>query len=249
MFGDNPIRENEAHLDGASLAVQDIFYTLQGEGPQAGRAAVFVRLAGCNLACTFCDTDFESKIDNRLTLNQIMHVVCSMKNKAQLLVLTGGEPLRQNVLPLIEACLGAGFELVQIETAGTLWQEGLEDWADGTSPKVQIVCSPKTPRVHPRLPLFCDHYKYIIEAGRISREDGLPTWGTQASTEKMPQKLYRPSHGGTIWVSPCDPGAGNGANGMTSDQIHQKNIRAATGSALSYGYRLSLQMHKLVGLP
>ena len=59
MFGKNPIRPPEKG-DGSILFVQEIFPTLQGEGPLAGVPAVFLRLGGCNLACSFCDTEFES---------------------------------------------------------------------------------------------------------------------------------------------------------------------------------------------
>jgi 7-carboxy-7-deazaguanine synthase len=58
VYGKNPVRKQELTEDG-SLDVVDIFPTIQGEGPNAGRPAVFVRLWGCNLTCSFCDTDFE----------------------------------------------------------------------------------------------------------------------------------------------------------------------------------------------
>ena len=59
MFGKNPIRK--AIFDNADFyEVQEIFLTIQGEGPYAGTPAIFIRLGGCNLACNFCDTEFES---------------------------------------------------------------------------------------------------------------------------------------------------------------------------------------------
>jgi len=60
MFGTNPLSK-PIESDGLYLEVQDIFSTIQGEGPFAGKPAVFLRLAGCNLRCFFCDTDFESR--------------------------------------------------------------------------------------------------------------------------------------------------------------------------------------------
>ncbi|CAN0594227.1 unnamed protein product, partial [Ectocarpus sp. 12 AP-2014] len=59
MFGDNPIRPPEKG-DGLHLMVKQIFKTLQGEGPHVGTPSIFVRLGGCNLACDFCDTEFEN---------------------------------------------------------------------------------------------------------------------------------------------------------------------------------------------
>ena len=59
MFGKNPIRKAEKG-DGSVLQIQEIFPTVQGEGPHTGVPSVFVRLGGCNLACSFCDTEFEN---------------------------------------------------------------------------------------------------------------------------------------------------------------------------------------------
>lgn len=251
MFGTNPIRPDEQALDGQTLAVQEIFYTLQGEGPQAGRPAVFIRLAGCNLACSFCDTDFESKIENRLSVEQIIAQVEAFPHHG-LVVLTGGEPLRQNISVLVDLLIHRGVvDLVQIETAGTLWDDRLDQLAlyPAAGPFLQIVCSPKTPRLASFVAANCRHFKYVIEAGRVLKIDGLPGYGTQLATKSLPQKLFRPGRGATIWVSPCDPGEGNGANGKTSAQIWKANTDEAVRSALLHGYRLSLQMHKLVGLP
>src|ERR1700756_5367366 len=101
MFGTNPQRPIDGG-DGRTLAVQSIFYTLQGEGPFSGQPAVFIRLAGCNLACTFCDTDFESGIENRMETDVLIEHVGNLLAASRLVVLTGGEPLRQNVGPLID---------------------------------------------------------------------------------------------------------------------------------------------------
>ncbi|HEY6020017.1 MAG TPA: 7-carboxy-7-deazaguanine synthase QueE, partial [Candidatus Paceibacterota bacterium] len=60
MFGQNPV--SPIRHDKESFLVKDIFYTIQGEGPYAGRPAVFVRLGGCNLRCAFCDTDFSNGV-------------------------------------------------------------------------------------------------------------------------------------------------------------------------------------------
>ena len=59
MFGTNPSRKQVLD-DGQELWVQEVFYTLQGEGPFSGQPALFIRLAGCNLRCFWCDTEFES---------------------------------------------------------------------------------------------------------------------------------------------------------------------------------------------
>lgn len=270
MFGTNPIREID-HGSGESLAVQEIFYTLQGEGPHAGRPAVFIRLAGCNLACAFCDTDFESKIDQRMTLEAISTEV--MKHgQRDLVVLTGGEPLRQNVVPLIKALRDVGVKTVQIETAGTVWVEGLEDFCNHDPSYegflVEIVCSPKTPRINRQVMMWATDYKYIIEAGKISPVDGLPVGGTQLNNlHKTDLRVFRPwddqdvayamshGYGPRIWVSPCDFGDRPGifaskAWGVGARRVaNEANTQTATHSALNYGHRLTLQLHKIVKLP
>ena len=125
-------------------AVKELFYTLQGEGARAGRAAVFLRFAGCNLwsgreadragaVCTFCDTDFVGvdgagggRFDAPAALARavaenwpgggVPYVVC-----------TGGEPLLQMDAPLIEALHAQGFE-VALETNGTIAAPAGLDW-------------------------------------------------------------------------------------------------------------------------
>lgn len=250
MFGKNPIRSRDDTADGR-LAVQEIFYTIQGEGPQSGRPCVFIRLAGCNLACVFCDTEFESNIDNRLSVDEIaLRVEMALERNLyphaskRLVVLTGGEPMRQDVVPLIARLLQDGVELVQIETAGTLWLDGIKPFIEEGS--VQIVCSPKTPNINPMIAKWTRHYKYVITFGETSDLDGLPLRGTQQSTMLTHQTLYRPwgtaEYGPptTIWVSPCD---------AHDDAKTAANVKHAVEVAMRFGHRLSLQTHKIIGLP
>ena len=129
-----------------SYAVKELFLTLQGEGGQAGRAAVFLRFAGCNLwsgrevdragaACTFCDTDFvglDGPGGGRFADAQALAAAVDAQWRGpagapRLVVCTGGEPLLQLDPPLIDALHARGFE-VAVETNGTLpAPEGL-DW-------------------------------------------------------------------------------------------------------------------------
>ncbi|MBX9726502.1 MAG: 7-carboxy-7-deazaguanine synthase QueE, partial [Rickettsiales bacterium] len=120
MFGKNPKRAPEM-TDGTTLHVVEIFPTLQGEGPCVGQPAVFVRLGGCNLACDFCDTEFENF--SAIPLQSMLENIHAHTTEGRdLVVITGGEPMRQNIAPLCEALIAAGFR-VQIETNGTLWRE------------------------------------------------------------------------------------------------------------------------------
>jgi 7-carboxy-7-deazaguanine synthase (Cx14CxxC type) len=126
-----------------SYAVKEMFLTLQGEGAQAGRRAVFLRFTGCNLwsgreqdrasaSCTFCDTDFvgtDGENGGRYEAGALADRAAALWGEAagRFLVATGGEPSLQIDSPLIDALHGAGFELA-IETNGTLpTPEGI-DW-------------------------------------------------------------------------------------------------------------------------
>lgn len=250
MFGKNPIRKID-HGDGTTLAVQEIFYTLQGEGPFSGRPAVFIRLAGCHLACTFCDTEFETGMSNVMHIADIgteaVRKVASSASVAtqlerMLVVLTGGEPLRQNVAPLINTLLTFGVEHVQIETAGNLWVEDLGPLIQEGG--VSLVCSPKTPHVHPKVKQYCRNWKYVVKSGHLD-ERGLPFGSTQsitlghlASPWKITAEVRRPRD--IVWLSPMDE---------HDPAKNAANTKEAVDACLEHGYRLSLQTHKLVGLP
>lgn len=129
-----------------SYSIKEIFYTLQGEGMQAGRPAVFCRFAGCNLwsgreadreqaVCRFCDTDF---VGTDGTLGGKYPTAEALASRIQacwpapgqgrpLTVLTGGEPLLQVDAPLIDALHACGFQ-VAVETNGTLEAPPGLDW-------------------------------------------------------------------------------------------------------------------------
>lgn len=129
-----------------SYAVKELFLTLQGEGGQAGRAAVFCRFSGCNLwsgreqdrasaACNFCDTDFvgvDGEGGGRFDTPERLAAAAAAlwrgpEGRPKLVVCTGGEPLLQLDPPLITAFHAQGFE-VAVETNGTLAAPAGLDW-------------------------------------------------------------------------------------------------------------------------
>jgi 7-carboxy-7-deazaguanine synthase (Cx14CxxC type) len=136
-----------------TYSVKEIFLTLQGEGGQAGRAAVFCRFAGCNLwsgreqdradaVCSFCDTDFVGvdgpgggKFRAPAALARAVAAQWTGRAERRLVVCTGGEPLLQLDPPLIAALHAAGFEIA-VETNGTLPVPPGVDWIC-VSPKAQ----------------------------------------------------------------------------------------------------------------
>ncbi len=110
--------------------INEIFYSLQGEGRHTGRAAVFVRFSGCNLKCPFCDTDFREY--REMTAAQIVKTVSQWRD-CGFVVLTGGEPSLQVDEQLIKALHGEGF-YIAIETNGTHPLPQTIDWVT-LSPK------------------------------------------------------------------------------------------------------------------
>lgn len=111
--------------------INEIFHSLQGEGHNTGRAAVFVRFAGCNLHCPFCDTDFAH--GRPMTDDEIVNAVTSYRTP--FVVLTGGEPTLQADAALISKLHAAGCEIA-IESNGTRPAPKGIDW---------LTISPKLP--------------------------------------------------------------------------------------------------------
>ena len=115
--------------------INEVFYTLQGEGAHSGIPAVFVRFSGCNLRCPWCDTEFSDFTE--MSADEIVREALSLydipNERRKMVVLTGGEPSLQVDTPLIDALHAAGFYIC-IETNGTRPLPDGIDW---------ITCSPK----------------------------------------------------------------------------------------------------------
>jgi 7-carboxy-7-deazaguanine synthase (Cx14CxxC type) len=207
-----------------SYAVKEIFLTLQGEGLQAGRRAVFLRFAGCNLwtgrerdragaQCTFCDTDFvgtDGENGGRYEAESLAAKVEALwgDGERRLVVVTGGEPMLQLDAPLIDALHARGFE-VAVETNGTLPAPAGLDW---------ICVSPKAGT------------KVVQRSGKELKL----VWPQQGID---PDELagWDFDH---FLIQPMD-GAEKEASLAAAIDFVLKNPR----------WRLSLQTHKLLGLP
>ena len=210
-----------------TYAVKEIYYTLQGEGAQAGRAAVFLRFAGCNLwtglerdrslaTCQFCDTDFigtdgpgGGKFASPESLAQAVLAKWPKGERAQpYVVCTGGEPLLQIDEALIRALHAHSFE-VGVETNGTLLPPRDLDW---------ICVSPKAGADF--------QLKSGSELKLVFPQEG-------AAPENYAMLDF--AH---FFLQPMD-----GPN-------REANTRAATQYCLAHPqWRLSLQTHKLLGIP
>jgi 7-carboxy-7-deazaguanine synthase len=223
MFGTNPIRPPLTH-DGSSLDVQSMFATIQGEGPLTGWPSIFLRLGGCNLACTFCDTEFESF--KSMSLAEVIASITKLaggKRSARthnLVVITGGEPLRQNIVPLCEQLIALEFQ-VQIETNGTLWRPLPE--------AVQIVCSPKN----------SGQGYFPVRADVLSRVQALKfiVSANRADYNHVADVGQGTAH--PVYVQPMDE---------QDERRNADNLALALNLASEHGYRLSLQTHKLLGI-
>ena len=109
------------------LPVMESFYTIQGEGINAGRAAYFIRLAGCDVGCVWCDVK-DSWDASAHAKKSIESLVAEAKSfPAKLIVITGGEPLMYDLFPLTNLLRKEGFEIA-LETSGAYPLTGVWDW-------------------------------------------------------------------------------------------------------------------------
>ena len=209
-----------------SYAVKEIFLTLQGEGGQAGRPAVFCRFAGCNLwsgreadrhsaVCRFCDTDFVGtdgpgggKFPEAASLARAVAAAWPSDASRRFVVCTGGEPLLQLDAGLVDAFHAEGFE-VAVETNGTLEPPPGIDWLC-VSPKAE---APLVVRAGDELKLV-----YPQPGADPARFEGLEF--------------------GQFFLQPMD------------GPDREANTAAALRYCLDHPrWRLSLQTHKLLGIP
>ena len=118
------------------LRTSEIFYSLQGETSRVGLPTVFVRLTGCPLRCTYCDTSYAFSGGKDISITQILEQIASYN--ARYITVTGGEPLAQkNCLPLLQALCDAGYD-VSLETGGAIDVSGVDQ-------RVMKVLDIKTP--------------------------------------------------------------------------------------------------------
>ena len=218
--------------DGKVISYIKTWKTIQGEGPLIGTPSVFVRLAGCNLQCPWCDTNYT--VGRKEVLTQTL--IHEIKNHGfKQVVLTGGEPFRQNITLLCELLLYNGMH-VQIETNGTMWCDHFERVA--THRNVRIVCSPKTPKLHPSIAKHAHAYKYVVEDGFIG-PDGFPTKVLGKPCIAAPPPEFMKLHKDRIFIQPLDTG---------EPVANQKHAQAAIDTAFKHGYRFCPQVHKIFGL-
>ncbi len=140
------------------LQLAEIFYSVQGEGTWTGTPAVFVRLAGCNLACAFCDTDYALRFV--AGIDDVVARVAAAGGDCPMVILTGGEPLAQTTATILIDALRADGRRVHIESNGTL--------AVTLPADVWLTVSPKE-RLAPAMAARANEAKLIVD-GRVPTE-------------------------------------------------------------------------------
>ena len=233
-----PVAHNEARIQ-----VREIFYTVQGEGPYTGFPAIFVRLTGCNLKCWFCDTIWDDAADKYMAVATIRERVRALRPPGDiwpLVVLTGGEPTRQEITPLVKGLIADGFH-VQIETSGMIWRGAMA--LEGCT----VVVAPKTRTVSPPVATAAIAWKYVINVEHDVDLDGLPGQPMQRirDTEELSGgRVARPPLGtshNTIYLQPCH---------VASDpELTRRNHAYVAELAMKHGYRAGLQAHRHWSVP
>lgn len=210
-----------------TYSVRETYFTLQGEGAQTGRPAVFLRFSGCNLwsgreqhradaVCRFCDTEFVGtdgpgggKFESATALARAVSSLWPSDCKGRYVVCTGGEPLLQLDATLINALHSEGFE-VAVETNGTIQAPEGIDW---------LCVSPKA-----NAPL------------RQQRGSELKLVFPQSEPEAQPER-FTDLDFEHFYLQPCD------------DANKAANTAAAIEYCLAHPpWKLSLQTHKLIGI-
>jgi len=216
------------------LYVHSIFATIQGEGPYAGWPAVFVRLTGCNLQCPWCDTEYSEVFLFGPPIEVVEDIRCNF-GKYRLVVITGGEPFRQNITPLVIELRRYGYH-VQVETNGVLYPGDDFPWDD-----VTVVCSPKTPQIHPKTARMVHAYKYVLENGRIS-DLGFPTEALGLKHDKETVAVPPTRFTGRIYLQPMD---------AKNEWENEKNLEAVAHTVMRHPgkFIMGVQMHKIANLP
>lgn len=223
------------HTDSRNLLVHSVFPSIQGEGPFTGRPCIFIRLYGCNLSCPRCDTAYVDKCDV-ITVEELVNGCKGLSRQGKnyagnipLVVITGGEPFRQDISHLVNCLNKEGFH-VQIETNGTIAPVELFFHTQ------TIVCSPKTPIIQKELVPYITCYKYVLSADNVSIFDGLPVsvLGIKAKPYRQGLNENKP-----IYVQP---------EYSEDPEVYKNNVQACVDVCNKFGYNLSLQIHKIIGV-
>lgn len=201
------------------LKITEIFSSVQGEGLRQGEATIFIRLSGCNLKCSFCDTKYAWGGGSKMSTAEILEAVKKIRQRfaAKWVCLTGGEPLLQNVGGLVRELKTVGFN-IQIETNATIYRPLAVDW---------YTVSPKPDKY-----FFQPEYRQKAAELKLVVTRGLNLDIIQNLRSKFPDKI-------PILLQPQ-------SNRKWSANLGMRILRNALNAGLK-NIRLSVQMHKIYG--
>lgn len=198
--------------------INNIFYSLQGEGRNTGRAAVFIRFAGCNLRCSFCDTEFESyrEMSNEEILAEVEALRPQTSDLRPLLVLTGGEPTLQVDETFVDFLHQHGYE-VAMESNGTRPAPKNLDW---------LTVSPK------------ESGQWKVDGGKRLPDEIKVVFDEHTAENLSSLHTLHPSQ--LLYLQPCDTGDPERNKAITQACVEYIKQHPQ--------WRLSLQTHKLIDI-
>jgi organic radical activating enzyme len=201
------------------LKIAEIFPSIQGEGLRQGEATIFIRLSGCNLRCSFCDTKYAWEQGQQYSVAQVLEEVRRIRKSfpAQWVCLTGGEPLFQDIDALTRTLKKEGLK-IQVETNATIYRTLPTDWYS---------ISPKPERYDYR-PEYIDKAKEV----KIIVTKNLDLEAIRRLRMQFPKKI-------PILLQPQ-------SNRKWSMNLGMKLIRQALKAGF-HNIRLSAQLHKIFG--
>jgi len=204
-----------------TLKINEIFYSLQGEGLRQGEPTLFIRLSGCNLKCAFCDTKPAWNKGTEMSLAQIQTNVAGFRNRHSFswICLTGGEPMLQDLRMLVPWLKQEGFN-IQVETNAIRYKDLAVDW---------FTVSPKPEK-------FAVHHGYKNRAKEVklvvTKELSLSTILNMRAMFPVRTPLLLQAQSNLKW----------------SLKRARILLEQAAGGGLE-NVRLAVQLHKILGLP
>ena len=159
----------------------EIFESLQGEGRNTGRPCVFVRFAGCNLSCPWCDTDRQKRFS--LSLDALVAEICG--HRAKSVILTGGEPTIVPEMPQLIAALKEKGFWIAVETNGTASRDDVP-WLDFVD---YVACSPKAE---------------FPDSIRLEAADEVRVVASSEDVVDFCRRIHSRIHATDYYISPCD---------------------------------------------
>jgi len=202
------------------LKVAEIFSSIQGEGLRQGEPTLFVRLSGCNLECSFCDTKYAWRKGKDYSTVQILEEIKRQRRRfpAEWVCLTGGEPLLQDITDLVKKLKEEKFK-IQVETNATIFRSLPVDWYS---------ISPK-----PEKYIFMPEYRKKAKEVKLVVTKGLDLNTVKRIRQEFPEKT-------PLLLQPQ-------SNRKWSLDLGMRLLRQTLKAGLK-NIRLSIQLHKIYGL-